>query len=389
MTTHLSVETISDDNQKSLFKSKRVKLSGKEAITPLRALDPSKFRTDIALNKKAFGLNEVYRSLDSEKIAALRKDSNEHDIFASVLANHVKRSQPNDLNLCVIRYSSKNPNPLPTTKEIEFVTDVAHSFSDITPLPIINIEIDASNFVRYLDCLKTCYDTIEELNHKPIMGVIPNLPPELYSKLLDFYLKKDITSFYVDFDGKTPNHLKLRPILRFLNTKGMLGKSLIYGINAKPGMVLKNTNVIPSKDFIAYGYGIDALGESHVGAKRPKEFWEKMKKAVDTQQPNKKRIFIKTDYGYYKTSAKEDVSGLYPNDTRIKLDNIINDTQNNWQKLFNMEQQAIEAETIRRRLNSLDKNETILDYIKKKTQIQKELKHLESGPKDISQQMLV
>ncbi|MEW6043077.1 MAG: hypothetical protein AB1608_02330 [Thermoproteota archaeon] len=98
---------------------------------------------------------------------------------------------------------------------------------------------------------------------------------------------------------------------------------------------------------------------------------------------------MKTDYGYYKTSAKEDIRGLYPSDTQIKLDNIINDPQTTWQKLFNMEQQAIEADTIRRRLNSLDRNETILDYIKKKTQIQKEIKHLESGLKSISQQILI
>ena len=54
-----------------------------------------------------------------------------------------------------------------------------------------------------------------------------------------------------------------------------------------------------------------------------------------------------------------------------------------------MEQQAIETDTIRKRLNALDKKETNLDYIKKKTQIKKELKHLESGPKSISQQMLI
>ncbi len=389
MPTHLSVETISNDNQKSLFKSKRLKLNGKEFVTPSRALDPSKFRSDIELNKKAYGLNEIYRNLDSDKITTLQKDANEHDDFARILVNHTKRAQLNDLNLCIVRYSTKRPNPLPTKKEVEFLTDVAHSFSDITPLPIIDVKIDASNFPRYLDCLKDCYDTIEELNNKPIMGILPNLPPELYSKLLEFYLKNDISSFYVDFDGKTPNHLKLRPILRFLNTKKMLGKSLIYGVNAKPGRPLKNTNVIPSKDFIAYGYGLDVLGESHIGAKMPKEFFEKMKKAISDQQQNKKRIFIKNDYGYYKTADRSGIKSIYPSDTKIKLDRIFDESQTTWQKLFNMEQQGIEAATIRKRLNSLDRNETILSYLKKKKQIKKEMKHLESGLKAISQQTLI
>ncbi len=389
MTSHLAIETLSDDNKKSLFRSQRIKLNGKEQITPLKALDPSKFRQDISLNKKAFGFNEIYRGLDPDKITLLQKDSDEHDRFSRNLTNLSRRGQTNDLNICFVKYSSKKPNPFPTKKEIELLTDVAHSFSDLTPIPMVESKIDSSNFSKYLNYLQTSYEIIEELNTKPIVGALPNLPRELYPKLLEFYLKNDINAFYFDFNGHTPDHLKLRPVMRYLNTKKVLGKTLIYGINAKPGRALKNTNVIPSKDFIAYGFGLDILGESHVGVKLPKEFFEKMKKAVDKQQENKKRIFIKSDYGYYKTSERKDVSSIYPSDTKIKLDAIFNDSQQSWQKLFNMEQQAIETDTIRKRLNALDKKETILDYIKKKTQIKKELKHLESGPKSISQQMLI
>ena len=389
MTTHLEIETLSSDNNKSLFRSQRIKLNGKEAVTPLKALDPTKFRFDVSLNKRAFGFNEIYKGLDSDKISLLQKDSYEHDRFLRTLSNLVRKNQLNDLNICLVKFSSKKPNPFPLKKEIEFLTDVAHSFSDITPMPIVDVKIDSSNFSRYLDYLQLCYDTIEEFPDKPIMGTLPNLPRELYPKLLGFYLKNPISSFCFDFNGRTPDHLKLRPVMRYLNTKKILGKTLIYGVNAKPGRVLKNTNVIPSKDFIAYGFGLDILGESHIGAKFPKEFFEKMKKAVDKQQENKKRIFVKSDYGYYKTNVKKEVSSLYPSDTKIKLDDILNDPQQTWQKLFNMEQQSIETDVIRKRLNSLDKNETVLTYIKKKTQIKKEFKHLESGPENISQQMLI
>lgn len=44
---------------------------------------------------------------------------------------------------------------------------------------------------------------------------------------------------------------------------------------------------------------------------------------------------------------------------------------------------------IRKKLNSLDLNETILTYIKKKTQIKQEFKHLESSKKNIEQQILI
>ena len=389
MTTHLDIETFSDDNKRSLFRSQRIKLNGKEAKTPLKALDPAKFRSDVSLNKKAFGLSEIYKVLNSDKISLLQKDSYEHDRFSRRLANMVKKGQTGDLNVCLIKFSSKRPNPFPLKKEIELLTDVAHSFSDITPLPIVDVKIDSSNFSKYLEYLEQCHNTIEEHNNKPIMGMLPNMSRELYPKLLEFYHKKQISAFCFDFNGHTPDHLKLRPVMRYLNTKKILNKALIYGVNAKSGRALKNTDVIPSKDFIAYGFGLDILGESHVPSRRPKEYFEKMRRAVNMQQENKKRIFLKSDYGYHKTNSRNDISDIYPNDTMIKLDSMLHDSQQTLHKLFNMEQQSIEAGKIRKMLNTLDENETVLTYIKRKAQIKKELKRLESGPRGISQQILV
>ncbi len=107
MTTYLQIETLSNDNKKSLFRSQRIKLNGKKAVTPLKALDPTKFRSDVSLNKKAFGFNEIYRVLNSDKISLLQKDSYEHDRFSKTLSNMVRKSQLNDLNVCLVKFSSK------------------------------------------------------------------------------------------------------------------------------------------------------------------------------------------------------------------------------------------------------------------------------------------
>jgi hypothetical protein len=48
-----------------------------------------------------------------------------------------------------------------------------------------------------------------------------------------------------------------------------------------------------------------------------------------------------------------------------------------------MEQQAIEASEIRKRLNELKTKDTISDYIKDKSQVTKEIKHLELSVKSI------
>jgi hypothetical protein len=72
---------------------------------------------------------------------------------------------------------------------------VAHSYSDITPIPMLDIKIDNSNFLVFLEYAKSCLDIIEELNDKPLMGYLPNLPREQYPKLLDFYASKQKHNF--------------------------------------------------------------------------------------------------------------------------------------------------------------------------------------------------
>lgn len=388
MTTHLEIEQLSNDNGKSLFRSQRVKINGKEAITPLKALDPTRFRNKITLNQNALGFNEIYKKVDSERIARLLTDVDAHDHFSKTLLNLSGKCKSTDLNVCMLKFIPNKSNLFPSKNEIEMLTDVAHSFSDVTPIPLLSTKIDNSNFSDYLTYLQSCYNTIEELNSKPIMGTLPRLPRELYPKLLEFYLKNQISSFCFDFDGQTPDHLKLRPIMRYLNTEKILDKTLIYGINAKPGKALKNTNIIPSKDFIAYGFGLDVLGENHTGAKFSREYLKKLREAIANQQENKKRVFMRSDYGYYKTADGAEILSSYPSDTAIKLDDMLHDTQPTLQKLFNMEQQSLEAKKIRASLNTLDLNETILTYVGKKEQIKKDMGRFHMAAKAVSQTTL-
>lgn len=375
------IETLNQDGE-SLFRSQRIRFGGKELVTPAKALNPSKFRAEARFGGNVLDFNEIYKQITSDKIESLHKDSLEHDKFCRMMENLRKKHHTDGgLDVCMVRFSSKKPDPFPRKKEIEFLTDVSHSFSDIVPMPMIECGIDASNFGRYLECMQACYDTVEELNSKPIMGVLPTVPREMYPKLLEFYLKKQISAFCFDFEGSTPSILKLRPILRHLNSKKILDRILIYGINAKPGHALKNSNVIPAKDFISYGFGLDILGENHVPPRIPRILGEKLRRAADRQKANKKRLFMKSDYGYYKADV-DGISPLYPERTKIRLDDIFHGPAQ-WQSLFNMEQQSLEAGTLRDRLNSMDEGETIMSYVEGKTQIKGEIGALKRGPKNI------
>ena len=378
----LDVETVAQDGQ-ALFRSQRARFNGTEITTPLKALNPSKFRSDTRFDKRVSDFNEIYKKITSDKIESQQKNPDEHDKFCRLMGNLWKKHHSGSgLSVCIMQFLSEKPDPFPHNREIEFLADVSHSFSDIVPMPVMGAKINGSNFGRYIECMDACYNTIEELNNKPIMGILPTMSRELYPKLLEFYLEKQIFAFCFDFAGGTPNILKLRPILRHLSSKKILDKSLIYGTNARPGHALKNTNVIPAKDFIAYGFGLDILGENHIPPAMPSGFIEKMKRAADRQRPNKKRLFIKSDYGYYKTGAKEEIAVRYPDHTRIRLEDIF-EGPSRWQSLFNMEQQSLETDSLRGRLNSLDGGETIMEYIEGKDQVKREIDHLRMGRKSI------
>jgi hypothetical protein len=107
MTTNLDIESLSNDNNNSLFRSQRVKTQGKEIITPVKTLESSKFRSAMELNNRAFGINEIYRELEPERISILDKDSTLHDGFTRDLRNLKNKARASVLNLCMIKYRSE------------------------------------------------------------------------------------------------------------------------------------------------------------------------------------------------------------------------------------------------------------------------------------------
>lgn len=55
----LDIETLNQDGE-SLFRSQRIRFGGKELVTPVKALNPSKFRAEARLDGSVVGFNEIY-----------------------------------------------------------------------------------------------------------------------------------------------------------------------------------------------------------------------------------------------------------------------------------------------------------------------------------------
>ncbi len=380
MSTTLEVENLSEDNKKSNFRSQRIKLNGKQATTPIKAIDGAKVGGKDAVSSKAHGLFEVFKQIGPERIEKLCKNDDALTEYSRGLRGTYAKAEQNELRMLFMKYDGEKA--FPSSKENGLLTDLAHSYSDITPIPIVNVKIDDKNFQQYLNYIKEAYTLISRQNHKPIMGTIQMMPRDLLPKVLDYYLSVGINAVCIDFNGQTPDHLKMRPILTHLGGKNALENSLLYLLNTKYGRAQKNVPVLPAKDFVAYGYGADILGCSHTFPKLPKSIWDRlnMLSEKEKRKKNAKRIFIKKDYGYHTVGSRNELEAIYPKETAVRFERVLDSSQNDAKKLFNMEQQAIEATEIRKRLNSLDKKESILDYILTKEQAKKEIGHFKRKP---------
>jgi hypothetical protein len=381
MVTGLQIATLSNDNGKSSFRAQELKVGHKQVRTPSRALEPARLRPEADLELSLFGFCEIYREIGPALAANLEKDSEKLGEYSSRLRSAATRGPPHAPTLCIVKYVPGGSSAWPTPSTVNLLSDTAHSYSDIVPLPAIDRRLTLDDVPRLNQFVRACYRSVERLNTKPVMGYLPTLPREAYGPLIDFYVGEGIRCFYFDFEGRMPDHLKMRPILVRLAEKRVLDDSLIYGLNARPGRFLRNADVIPSRDFIAHGYGVDVLGGRHVRPPFPPTSpigrkGSRLAAAVEAQKQNRRRLFLKTDYGYHRIKSSYQLGQSYPSDSRVPKAGMFGETGPLFENLFNMEQQAMEALNLSERLQSQSRSESILNYIRTKKEARSDLPRL-------------
>lgn len=369
----------SPDNELQ-YRSQTVIANNKTLVTPVKSIDPKHIETSIKISKQVTGLNEMYSGFTSKKIS---DHINEKDKSAYYLLNSVEKSlNPKDMQLCFLEYKEEE---FPSKKEIEFLTDLAYVHSDVTPIPMLSSFTDRivitkivdgkkqhspndSVFRKFLKYLSDAVETIQQLNNKPIMGYIPDYR-FYFDELVEFYVKRGINTFYYDAHLSNPITLQssLRALLRELNNQETLEHSFVHMLNPGYGRASKDSAIIPAKDILGFGLGVDGIGERHMKRVFNKQLAEYMKKNPD----NRARLFDKDSYGYLKTSDKSEIQKFYPNDSGIDIANFLTGKKpsDKLQNSFNVEQLALESSRLRDRLNS---SKSVLDYITKKTNIKED-----------------
>ncbi len=358
--TRLKVESI-DIDENTLYRIAKFRVNNKSITTPSRAIDLSLIKSNINIKNDVRGVNEVYKKLDEKKVNDLMTNTDSQKTFDYSINSSFNKSTPIDLNLLILEYDGRN---YPKGKMLEYISDNAHSFSDIVVLPAItNVDkrIGIDKFDEFKTFLKDFIEETEKLNSKPIMGMVPTIAWIFMEDLAEFYIDNGIEAFCFDFNGKSPSSVErnLRPFLKAIRQRGLEEKSLLYAFNANPGKIAKYMGVVPAKDILSFGLGFDILGLKHKVLKGPPELFEKLKKSE-----KKIRIFNKDDYSFHESGLKT-IETIYPSDSSIDPEQFKKAPKtaiDKIAKIVNIEQQGIEA----LRLRSIIKDNRIANYITSK-----------------------
>lgn len=353
-----------------------VDIGSKTIKTPAKALITNDFFKDTIFPPEFSNLHESFLRFDEKSLISMDEDKKysmkkNNDIFKyKVKANNCP-------SICITEFkSSGNGNRYPNPYEIETLSNIAYSFSDITPIPSVPKmvrNINKDNFEDFLTYLRCCYEAISVRNKKKIMGYMPTVTSLYTKKIVDFYVDNGINSFYIDFDGTmVKSHLdSLNTLKRQLAKRGYEENNFIYYINVSYGKSINDQNVLSARDLLAFGHGLDGLGGIHVSPKRNKEFYEWLKKQKDINR-NTTRILNRNDYGYYRLDTlDENLIQTLPEDTFFDIDSLKTESSISRIKrlvnIVNLQQQCVESDVLKDIVQ--EEQEKSLNYFKSKRNV--------------------
>ncbi|MDO9538085.1 MAG: hypothetical protein Q7J68_07185 [Thermoplasmata archaeon] len=339
----LKVKTEKIDDE-LLIKRMNMSIGDNSIITPFKS-------TDISI--KDSSVNEIYKEISSTLLDSMLSDETQERRINS----DIQRKKGKNVNLFIVNYTDLQS---PNDKQMETLSDMQYSHSDVVITPswskICRDLTGDALLENYIQATNNFIKVVETLNNKSIVGLISSkLPRQYLEKIIDNYHKQDITSFVIDFDGRSiaTNPTWIRSMMRTLSSLNLIEESFIYSINANEGKFMKIADRILAKDFINLGFGIDGLGLNHIGPRISTEIWNQIKAA---RQENTLRIFDREDYAYTKVPEQEIISQW----------NVPSNQVRNTVKTYNMKEQKDEALQIQQIMKS---NDTVESYLQTKSQI--------------------
>lgn len=366
------------------LKSGKLKLNHKTVKTPLKSFTLNDLRNDVNINEEVKFSNEIFKKFTKQSLQDHVSGVKDAGKLHLDINRNMRKASSDELNFC---FTTLNHTVFPQTKEIDLLTNISYIYSDATPLPLIHNLFrpneDASKaYEEFTNFMGQCIESINRLNNKAILGVIPSsMPPYYIQKLIEFYHDNNITSFAFDFENKTHARLvgHLREMMVSIVNLDILDESFTYSCNTQRGRASKMSDVIKARDILVYNFGFDIVGNNHMPLKIPFNDSEKFKNSFNV------RLFNNKDYGHHVYDNFNDLEDMYPYDeTSIPIDFLNPDgnlkRSKDCQKLFNNEMICLELSKYKR---FLEDSEPALNYLESKNQIKDELYILKEFKKSL------
>lgn len=348
MTTEVRIRNLhlADDTG---LRSQEVNISGQWIRTPVKCLEPKPLFRETRITAEPT-LVELYRTFKEDSLNRFLMDKRYEVSIARTCGNQRKRVGADKPTLTILKYVEPH---YPSEAGMRALTRASWAFSDIVPVPAVPKcarGVTMSNAGQFFDYVERALGLLQMSNNKPIMGYVPILNQLHIEQLVEYYLSQGINSYYLDFDGTTltVQAVSIRTIKETLARQGYEEDHFLHFVNARYGTnATGSTNVIPAKDIIGFGLGLDSFGGMHVPPRRPPEYYEWLRSQRPIEQQGI-RVFDKEGYGYHRafTSDLDRVRRFYPTDSSIPFDSIdfgIRSRVNRSIKIVNCEQQQIEA----------------------------------------------
>jgi len=332
MRLNVRLEDIDDE---LMFKRVHIRYGDKNFTTPVKASFKNARRT---------GINEIYRSFTLETLDKCIKDES----FERTKNQKLNSDRTPDINIVVSDYASLEDID---DRHLEALSDMQYSYSDLIVTPTWSKllkkpkEVDEEVVDRFLNFTNRFIDNIETLNNKSILGLIPSKIPRIYlDRIISNYYCRGITSFAIDFDGRSvaSNKSWLRKFYKTISGPdyNLLEQSFVYSLNSNEGKFVKRATEIIAADFIGTGFGVDVIGSmNHINPR----FRPIPKTGMQIAPPeNSLRLFNKESYGYLRKTLTELSESGINNRTELKVQNI----QEQYSEMLNIQSMLSEENTI-------------------------------------------
>ncbi|MHA1657675.1 MAG: hypothetical protein ACTSUT_00960 [Promethearchaeota archaeon] len=318
----LTIKSVSKDSEIHSF-AKEIEINNHRFQTPFPVKNPT-----IAQETMPTTLtNEIYEFWSTFSIKDVLNAPFDNAIGDKIINRFRDKNIGNLKNkpkIFLTSYKNIEGNPFKVfdKKLIEFMIDANYLYTDVVTFPIIHgvREIVNNNSILqdYLDFIDLCFEVADTLNNKPIMGIIPPIPPGYIPKIVEKFLSLDLMMFCFDFNGSSlsayyPHYSQIfRTLYNIDKTK--LEEIIKYTINLRLPSNRNRYNPFPAEDLLTPSVGTDILGINHLSGGRPTSKTTKKKKTRTpaTATPKVNTNLLNTnEYTYHRISSKTEFDKVF------------------------------------------------------------------------------